>query len=153
MTNDRDLIFFSYFWQELFSLKGDQLQRSTAYHPQTDGQTEVLSRTLETYLRCFWSDKPEWFSYLDLAEWWYNITYHTTIKCTFYKVLHGQKPPIHLLHLWAEASTDVVDRSLAAKKSIIQLLMFHILRAQQRMRDIAKNVGLIDHLRWENGFI
>lgn len=71
MTSDRDPVFLSTFWQELFSLQGVQLQRSTAYHPQTDGQIEVLKRTVETYLRCFCSDKPkERFTYLSLAEWW-----------------------------------------------------------------------------------
>lgn len=51
MTSDRDPVFMSTFWQELFTLQGIQLQRSIIYHPQTDVQTELLNRTLETYLR------------------------------------------------------------------------------------------------------
>lgn len=97
ITSDRDPIFLSMFWQELFTLQGVQLQRSTAYHPQTDRQTEVVNRTLETYLRYFCSDSPtDWPHYLPLAEWWYNTTYHCSIRCSPYEVLYGQRPPIHL---------------------------------------------------------
>lgn len=130
MTSDRDPVFLSSFWQELFTFQRVQLQRSTTYHPQTDGQSEVLNRTLETYLRCFYSDKPkEWATYISLAEWWYNTTYHSTIKCTPYEVLYGQKPPIHLPYLVGETASEMVDRSLQARESIIQLLKFHMTRA------------------------
>ncbi|KAF3652749.1 hypothetical protein FXO37_17355 [Capsicum annuum] len=68
-------------------------------------------------------DKPkEWVSYLPLAEWWYNTTYHTTLKCTPYEVLYGQKPPIYLLYLAGESKSEMVDRSLITREAVIQLL-------------------------------
>jgi hypothetical protein len=65
---DRDPTFTSNFWQELFKLLGTQLHLNTTYHPQTDGQTEVVNKCLETYLRCFSSEKKnQWAQWLPLA--------------------------------------------------------------------------------------
>ena len=132
LTSFRDPIFLSSFWKELFTLQGVQLQQYTAYHPQINEKTEVINNTLETYLRCFFSDKPLLRpSYLCLADWWYNTTFHTAIRCTPFQVIYCQKSPIHLPYLFREASNEIVDRSLEAIDAIIELLMFHICQAQK----------------------
>ena len=69
IVSNRDPTFTSNFWQELFKLQGTQLHLSTTYHPQTNGQTEVVNKCLEKYLRCFVSKKQhQWVQWLPLAE-------------------------------------------------------------------------------------
>jgi hypothetical protein len=57
IVSNRDPTFTSNFWQELFKLQGTQLHLISPYHPQTDGQTKVVNKCLETYLRFFASEK------------------------------------------------------------------------------------------------
>ena len=59
ITTDRDKVFTSHFWTELFWLQGAKLWRSSANHPQTDEQAKVVNRSMETYLCCFVGDKPK----------------------------------------------------------------------------------------------
>lgn len=93
ILSDRDPIFVSGFWRELFKLQGSRLKMSTAYHPQTDWQTKVINRCLETFLWCFIVDQPKtWVLWLPSAEYWYNITFHMSMGTTPFKVVYGRPP-------------------------------------------------------------
>jgi transposase InsO family protein len=90
---DRDRVFTSKFWQLLFQLAGTELQMSTAYHPQSDGQTERVNQCMETYLRCFVQACPRrWSRWLSLAEYWYNTSPHSAFGRTPFEVLGNTSP-------------------------------------------------------------
>lgn len=138
IVSDRDSVFLSDFWQELFKLQGCSLNMSTAYYPQSDGQTEVVNRCLETYLRCMTSDKPYmWSKWLFLAEYWYNTNYHSAINITPYEAVYDQPPPIHLPYLAGETKVQVVAKCLEEREKMTLILKFHLLRAQHRMKQMA----------------
>lgn len=95
IVSDRDRIFTSLFWRELFALADVQLRMSTSYHPQSDGQTERLNQTMETFLRCYVHACPsKWFQWLPLAELWYNSCPHSAIGRSPFEALYGY-PPRH----------------------------------------------------------
>ncbi|KAK0583355.1 hypothetical protein LWI29_036098 [Acer saccharum] len=88
IVSDRDKIFISSFWKSLFQSQGTELLLSSSYHPQTDGQTEVVNRTLEQYLRCFTCDQPKkWMDWLPWAEYSYNTTTHSSTQTTPFKAV------------------------------------------------------------------
>lgn len=82
IVSNRDCVFTSKL-QEIFRLHRTKLNLSSSYHLQIDGQTKVVDRCLETYLRCFVSTQPnQWVKWLPWAEYWYDTTYHTSTKMT-----------------------------------------------------------------------
>lgn len=90
IISDKDKIFTSSVWQELFKLTDTQLLMSSSYHPQTDGQTERLKQCLEAFLRCTVHSCPkQWSKWLPLAEFWYNTNFHSALGHTSFEVLYG----------------------------------------------------------------
>jgi hypothetical protein len=134
IISDRDRIFTSSFWQELFKLADATLHMSSAYHPQIDGQSERLNQCLEGYLRCFVHSCPKkWATWLPLAEYWYNTTYHSALGKTPFEVLYGH-PPRHLgISVDSCASTDL-ETWLKERTEMTQIMQHHLVRAQQRMK-------------------
>ena len=67
-------------------------------------------------------------------EWWYNTNYPTAIHTTPYQAVYGQPALVHLPYILGDSIVEVVDRSLQTREAAIKLLRFHLLRAQNRMK-------------------
>nr|GEV69557.1 hypothetical protein [Tanacetum cinerariifolium] len=92
IISDRDPCFASNFWRSLQKSLGTNLNMSTTYHPQTDGQSERTIQTLEDMLRaCMIDFGSGWDKHLPLAEFSCNNNYHASIKATPFEALYGRK--------------------------------------------------------------
>ncbi|GJS18071.1 putative reverse transcriptase domain-containing protein, partial [Tanacetum coccineum] len=116
------------FWQSLQNALGTQLDMSTAYHPETDGQSERTIQTLEDMLRaCVIDFGKGWDKHLPLVEFSYNNSYHASIKAAPFEALYGRKcrSPV----CWAE----VGDSQLTGPE-IIQETTEKIVQIRQRLQ-------------------
>jgi hypothetical protein len=132
---DRDPVFTGIFWRELFRLHGTKFNFSSAYHPQTDGQTEVVNRTIEMYLRCFTSSSPkQWAKWLPWVEYCYNTGYHSATKRTPFEIVYGRPPPSLLPYVPGTTKSAAVEDTLRARDEILREVRQHLLDAQNRMK-------------------
>ncbi|KAL5555887.1 hypothetical protein UlMin_038123 [Ulmus minor] len=138
IVSDRDPIFMSGFWKELFKLQGSKLHHSSTYHPQSDGQTEVVNRCLESYLRCFASDKPKsWSGWLPWAEYWFNTTYNASTQMTTFKIVYGRDPPTLIRFQEDISVVEDVNVQLRLRNQCLDLLKENLEKSQNRMKQYA----------------
>lgn len=143
IVSDQDVVFTSIFWKELFRLSGTQLSFSSAYHPRTDGQTKVVTRTIEMYLCCFMGDTPrKWVEWLHWAEYCYNTSFHTALCTTPFQLVYGRPPPRLLSYEPGSTRIDAVDSCLQNRdefwlqlvliysrlKSVWNIFMMHVIK-------------------------
>lgn len=101
---------------------------STAFHPQTDGQTERQNQTIEHYLRCYCNYRQDdWCAKLPLAEFTYNNSAHSTIGCSPFYALYGYHPVIR-----ANIGGDVPGGEAPNAQARIRLLESERMELTQR---------------------
>jgi hypothetical protein len=135
LVSDRDKIFTSRFWQEVMSRTGTQLAMSTAYHPQSDGQTERVNQQIECYLRCFISAHPKkWSRWLPLCEFWYNTNWHSSLDKSPFQVLYGYSPRYFGVSADDTVASEDIQHWLDQRALITESVRQHLLRVKQRMK-------------------
>ncbi|GKB20825.1 putative reverse transcriptase domain-containing protein [Tanacetum coccineum] len=125
---DRDPRFASNFWRSLPKALGTNLDMSTAFHPQTDGQSQKTIQTLKDMLRaCVIEFENGWVRHLPLVEFSYNNSYHASIKATPFEALYGQKcySPV----CWAE-----VGQVQLTGPEMVQETTEKVIQIKQRMQ-------------------
>nr|GEV33613.1 putative reverse transcriptase domain-containing protein [Tanacetum cinerariifolium] len=137
IISDRDPRFTSNLWRSLQNALGTRLDTSTAYHPETDGQSKRTIQTLEDMLRAGAIDFGNgWVNHLPLVEFSYNNSYHASIKAAPFEALYGRK--CHSPICW----TEVREVQILGPE-LIQETTEQIIQIKQRMqaaRDRQKRV-------------
>jgi len=136
IISDRDRVFTSAFWQELFKLTETTLNMSSSYHPQTDGQTERLNQCLETYLRCMVQSCPtKWAQWIPLAEFWYNSTYHSAHGLTPFQALYGHKPRHFGITVDDACTVSDLNQWLQERQIMLEHIKQNLQRALNRIKN------------------
>jgi len=112
-----------------------RLKVSTAFHPQTDGQSEAVNKTIAMYLRCLTGDRPhDWLDWLPWAEFCYNTAYHSALRTSPFTVVYGRAPPDMLPYVPGRAETAAVDELLANRDEFLEEVRSRLLQAQEHAR-------------------
>jgi hypothetical protein len=135
IVSDRDPVFTSHLWSELFHLSGTRLCTSSAFHPQTDGQSEVTNKIITIYLRCLPDDRPcSWLRWLPWAEFCYNTSLQSALKTTPFEVVYGRSPPPLLPFQSGSTRVAAVDQQLRDQDIFIAGIKERLLQAQGIMK-------------------
>ena len=138
IVSDRDPRFNSRFWQSFLECLSTKMNMSTAYHPQTDGQSERTIQTLEDMLLvCALDFKGSWDEHLPLIEFSYNNSYHANIGMPPYEALYGRKcrSPLY----WDEVGERRVlgPELVQQTQEKVDLIRQRLVAAQDRQRKYA----------------
>ena len=135
MISDRNPLFLSRFWQDLFRLSGTQLHMSSSYHPQSDGQTEALNHVIEQYLRAFVHRRPNsWGKLLMWVEWSHNTSWNAATGSTPYEITFGRKPFNFPEYLTGASTIDAANDLLINREFTFTFICKKLLKAQEAMK-------------------
>ena len=134
IVSDRDSRITSKFWAEVCHYAHVKRRLSTAFHPQTDGQSEALNRIVQNYLRAFTNvEQMNWANLLPTAMFAYNNSYNHSLQMTPFKCVFGYDPELRI-----DVADDVPKGEIPSAKERVQRLyelrkqlQEHVIKAQE----------------------
>ncbi|KAK1666722.1 hypothetical protein QYE76_054881 [Lolium multiflorum] len=138
IVSDRGSIFTSAFWKQLQEALGTKLDFSTAYHPQTGGQTERTNQILEDMLRaCALNFGGSWEDHLPLAEFSYNNSYQSSIQMAPYEALYGRKCRSPICWFETGENKEFTPDYIKERQGVIEVIRDRLKIAQSRQKSYA----------------
>jgi hypothetical protein len=136
IVSDRDPVFTSEFWRELFRLAGVKLQMTSAFHLQSDGQSEAANKIIAMYLRCLTGDRPrQWVEWLPWAEFCYNSSYQQSIKTSPFELVYGRPPPSIRSYVPGDARLPAVERAMTERDEFLAEVRDRLEQARQHYKE------------------
>ncbi|MBW0480089.1 hypothetical protein O181_019804 [Austropuccinia psidii MF-1] len=121
IVSDRGSLFLSSFWTQLCQKLKTSKDLSTAFHPETDGQTERVSQILEQYLWLYVSYHQDyWHIWLPLAEFTYNNAYHSSTKQLPFFNIYGRNPSFESIHILLDTPAGKLSTNLQSVQQVFK---------------------------------
>ena len=134
IVTDRGTVFTSDYWSAVSYHLKIKRRLSTAFHPQTDGQTERQNQTLEHYLRTYCSDEQtNWASLLPIAQYVYQVSEQSTLGCSPFYCMYGYNPSIQY-----EIEGDLAEERVPAARERVEQLHEFRLQLEERWKHVSE---------------
>ena len=135
IISDRDPRFSGAFWRTFFELTGTTIAMSTAFHPQTDGQTERTNKTLEQVLKAHVNaSQDDWDSLLPMAEFAINSAVNESTKFTPFQLIYGVQPKMPIKMGITMSTTPAAEDFFKEMQNAIAEARNNILQAQKNQK-------------------
>ncbi|MBW0494568.1 hypothetical protein O181_034283, partial [Austropuccinia psidii MF-1] len=141
IVSDRGSLFVSSFWTNLFQQLKISRDISTAFHPETDGQTKRVNQTLEQYLRMYVSyNQDYWHTWLPLAEFAYNNAENSSTKQSPFFTIYGRNPSFDSIHISHDSPAGKLSKKLQSVQQIVKEELESAIRRLKKYADRNRSI-------------
>jgi hypothetical protein len=133
-------------------LMGTNLNMASAFHPQSDDQSELANRVITMYLRCLTGDRSrQWLQWLPWAEYLFNTAYQSSLRDTPFRIVYGRDPPS--IRSYEPGDTRVADvaKTMEERAEFLADVRHRLEQAQAVQKKYYDWDTALSHIRWASG--